>query len=306
MTNLKTIRINLLFLFFLGISANAQQESQFTQYMYNTVSINPAYAGSRDVLSILGLYRTQWIGLEGAPKTANFTLNSPITDRMGLGFSVVNDQIGPSDENNIAMDFSYNIPLNENYRLFFGLKGSANILNIDYTKLDIYDSNDPKYQNNVDHKFSPNIGLGMYLQSEKGYFGVSIPYMLETKHYDHFSTSETSEKMHLYVIGGYVFDLSYNLKFKPAVLTKIVTGVPLQVDLSANFLFNEKFIIGAAYRFDAAFSGMAGFQISPGLLAGYAYDFDTTNLGNYNSGSHELFLRFEIFKDEAIINPRFF
>ncbi|SEP66324.1 PorP/SprF family type IX secretion system membrane protein [Flavobacterium urocaniciphilum] len=285
----------------------SQQESQFTQYMYNTISVNPAYAGSRDVLSVLGLYRTQWVGLEGAPKTATFALHSPVSEKIGLGLSVINDKIGPSDENNISADLSYNIQLSRNYRLFFGVKGSANILNIDYTKLDIYNSLDPKFQNNVDNKFSPNVGAGAYLHSEKGYLGLSVPFMLETKHYNSSSNSEAVEKMHFYFIGGYVFELSNNIKFKPAILTKMVSGAPLQADLSANFLFNEKFTLGAAYRWDAAVSGMVGFQISPGLLAGYAYDLDTTKLGNYNSGSHELFLRFEVFKrSQSVYNPRFF
>ena len=301
------IKLSILFLFIIGTTVQAQQEAQFTQYMYNTISVNPAYAGSRDVLSVIGLYRTQWVGLEGAPKTATFALHSPVSERIGLGFSVVNDRIGPSDENNIAADLSYNIPVSENYRLFFGMKASANILNIDYTKLDIYNPTDPQYQNNVDRKFSPNIGAGLYLQSDKGYVGLSVPYMLETRHYNHSTASEAKEKMHYYVIGGYVFDLSSTVKFKPAVLTKVVVGAPLQVDLSANFLFNEKLILGAAYRWDAAVSAMAGFQITPGLLAGYAYDLDTTKLGNYNSGSHEIFLRFELFKNfDKITSPRFF
>jgi type IX secretion system PorP/SprF family membrane protein len=302
--------LNYMLLFFTigtAVTVQAQQESQFTQYMYNTVSINPAYAGSRDVLSISGLYRTQWVGLEGAPKTATFSANTPLSDRLGLGVSVINDKIGPSVENNIAADFSYNVQLNETYRLFFGLKASANLLNIDYTKLDIYNPNDPNFQYNVENKFSPNIGAGMYLQSDRAYAGLSIPSMLETSRYSDYASSAVKAKMHAYLIGGYVFDLSYNVKFKPAVLAKMTVGAPLQVDLSANFLFNDKITLGAAYRWDAAVSGMAGFQITPGLMAGYAYDLDTTKLGNYNAGSHEIFLRFEIFKfNVPVVNPRFF
>lgn len=289
------------------MQVHAQQESQFTHYMYNTQSINPAYAGSRDVLSIFGLYRTQWIGLEGAPKTANFSVNTPLSDRVGAGLSVLSEKIGPSDETTVSADFSYNIPLNETYRLFFGVKATANLLNIDYTKLDIYNPNDPNFQGNIDSKFSPNIGAGVYLQSDKAYIGLSVPSILETTHYDDFEVSNVKEKMHAYLMGGYVFDLSPSVKFKPAFILKGVVGAPLQADLSANFLFSEKFTLGAAYRWDAAVSAMVGFQVTPGLMAGYAYDFDTTNLGNYNSGSHEIFLRFEIFKyNVPIFNPRFF
>lgn len=292
------------------ITVNAQQDSQFTQYMYNTISVNPAYAGSRDVLSISGLYRTQWVGLDGAPKTATFSLNTPLrNNKIGLGLSVMNDRIGPQDKTDVAIDFSYNIPVFETYRLFFGVKGSANLLNVDFTKLDHYNPNDPRFQYNVENEFSPNVGAGVYLQSENAYVGVSVPYMLETTKYNHSSTSKVMERMHGYIIGGYVFDLSYDLKFKPAVLTKIVSGAPLQVDLSANFLLNEKFTFGAAYRWDAAVSGMAAFQINPGLMVGYGYDFDTERLGNYNSGSHEIFLRFELFKSSkgiGVVSPRFF
>lgn len=314
----KTMRLkfsirNLCALLFIGSSimaVQAQQQSQFTQYMYNTISVNPAYAGSRDVLSATGLYRSQWIGLDGAPQTATFSINSPLkNDKLGLGLSIVNDKIGPQDVTNIGVDFSYNIPVFDTYRLFFGLKASANLLNVDFTKLDHYDPNDPMFQYNIESQFSPNIGAGVYLQSENSYFGISVPYMLETTQYDYSSTSRVVEKMHAYVIGGYVFDLSYNMKFKPAALAKIVSGAPLQLDLSANFLYNDKFTFGAAYRWDAAVSGMAGFQVTPGLMVGYGYDFDTRRLGNFNSGSHEVFLRFELFKSSngvGIVSPRFF
>lgn len=304
----QSISVYLLFLCLIGTTVFAQQETQFTQYMYNTISVNPAYAGSRDVFGVLGLYRTQWVGLEGAPKTANLALDVPLPNRLGLGFSVLNDRIGPSDENNIGLDISYNISVSDNYRLFFGMKASANLLNIDFTKLSIYDPTDAQFQNNVENKFSPNIGAGLYLQSDKAYIGVSVPYMLETSHYDHSQLSTAKERMHFYLIAGYVYDLSYDVKFKPALLVKSVAGAPLQTDLSANFLFNDKFTLGAAYRFNAAFSTMAGFQISDTLLVGYAYDADTSRLGNFNSGSHEIFLRFTLldFKSDRAFSPRFF
>ncbi|WP_233209641.1 type IX secretion system membrane protein PorP/SprF [Flavobacterium sp. 9] len=300
----------MLFLFGLGttIVTYAQQESQFTQYMYNTIGINPAYAGSRDVLSINGLYRTQWVGVDGAPKTMTFSLNTPLSNRLGLGFSVVNDKIGPSNESNLAVDFSYNIPVSDQYRLFFGIKGSAQLLNVDFTKLSIENAIDPTYQYNIDNKFSPNVGAGVYLQSNKSYVGISIPYLLQSTHYDHSAISSVQEKMHLYLMGGYVFDLSDTWKFKPATLVKMVVGAPVQLDLSANFLYNEKLTVGMAYRWDAALSAMVGFQVTPGLMAGYAYDFDTSKFGSYNSGSHEIFLRYEFSQggNTSVVSPRFF
>lgn len=290
-----------------SFSANAQQDSQYTQYMYNTVVLNPAYAGSREVLSITGLYRTQWVGLEGAPKTMTFAVNSPVSDEVGLGVSVINNKIGPSTESSFSADMSYNVRLNYDYRLFFGLKASADVLNIDYTKLTQYDVNDPRYQYNNNNEFSPNIGAGLYLKSENTYVGISVPRLLEKKQYNADKQSEVERRMHYYLMAGHVFDLSYDVRFKPAILTDFVSGNPLQVNVSANFLFYEKLTLGVSYRWDAAVSALAGFQITPGLFAGYAYDADTTNLGNYNSGSHEIFLRFELSKKiNKVFSPRFF
>ncbi len=309
---MKTKLIGLILVLVSSISY-AQQDAQYTQYMYNTILVNPAYAGSRETMSIFALHRTQWVGLDGAPVTNNFSVHTPINgSNVGLGLSVVNDRIGPSDENNIAVDFSYSINTSERYKLSFGLKASANLLNVDFTKLHIYNPGDPRFQNNIDNKFSPNIGAGIYLHSDNTYFGLSAPYLLETNHFDETANNNASsfmarEKIHYYFIAGHVFDLSANVQFKPSVLTKMVQGAPLQVDISGNFLINEKFTAGLAYRWDAALSALVGFQVSNSWFVGYAYDMDTTKLANYNSGSHELFLRYELFnKNDRIISPRFF
>ena len=280
-------------------SSYGQQDSQFTNYMYNTVNINPAYAGSRGALSIFGLHRNQWVGLDGAPVTNTFSINTPINNsNFGLGISIVNDRIGPSDENSISADVSYTIAVSENYKLSFGVKGTANLLNVDFTKLNIYNPGDVLAQYNVENKFSPNVGAGIYFHSDKTYFGLSVPNFLETKHFDKdqlgFSAnSVASERMHYYFIAGHVFDLSGSVKLKPALLTKVVQGAPLQIDLSANFLFNDRFTLGAAYRWDAAASLLAGFQVSDSWFIGYGYDLEVTKLANYNSGSHEFFLQNE-------------
>lgn len=306
-------KLTVLVLTLLSWFGYAQQDAQYTQYMYNTIVVNPAYAGSRDVMSIFALHRTQWVGLDGAPVTNSVAINTPINNsNVGLGVSIVNDKIGPSDENNIAVDVSYFIPTSERYRLSFGLKATVNLLNVDFTKLNIYNPADARFADNIDNKLSPNIGTGIYLHSDNTYFGLSIPYFLESKHYDktandNASTFIAKERLHYYFIAGHVFDLSGNVQFKPSVLTKVVKGSPLQVDLSANFLINEKFTAGAAYRWDAAVSALLGFQASDSWLIGYAYDFDTTRLAKYNSGSHEIFLRYELFKkNNRLISPRFF
>ena len=288
-------------------SGFAQQDAQYTQYMYNTININPAYAGSRGVMSIFGLHRTQWVGLDGAPTTNTFSLNTPISNsNLGVGLSLVNDRIGPTTDNTVSADISYTIPINENYKLSFGVKASGNIFNLDTEKLDPTDANDPNLQN-FNNKFKPNIGAGVYLHSDKLYLGLSVPNFLEDSKYNDNDVAVFQERMNFYFIGGYVFDVSPSIKFKPAVLTKMVTGSPLQVDASANFLFFDKLMLGGAYRWDAAVSALAGFQVTNGLFIGYSYDMETTNLRRYNSGSHEVFLRFELFnKVSKMVSPRFF
>ncbi|WP_103071224.1 PorP/SprF family type IX secretion system membrane protein [Aquimarina sediminis] len=300
-------------------SISAQQDAQYTQYMYNTVSINPAYAGSRGVLSVMGLHRSQWVGLDGAPKTQTITLNTPIggSERIGLGLSIVNDEIGPTDETYFDIDFSYTIPTSEYGKLSLGLKAGGHLLNVDFQKLTQFNSNDALFENNIDNKFSPNVGVGIYYHTNRFYVGLSAPNLLETDHFDESTTSNSStavsflaeERVNYYLIAGHVFDLSDDVKFKPAVLSKLVFGAPLQVDLSANFLLYDRLTLGAAYRWSAAVSAMAGFQISDSLMIGFAYDRETTELGQtqFNDGSYEVMLRFELFKKyNRMLTPRFF
>lgn len=291
-------------------SVVAQQDPQYTHYMYNTVLINPAYAGSRGVTSLFFLHRTQWVGLDGAPVTNSFSINKPVSNtNLGYGISLLNDRIGISNNNTFSADVSYSIPTSVKSKLSFGLKAAANWLTVDYSRLTILDPNDVVLndQNSIDNQFSPNFGVGIYWHSKKNYIGLSVPNFLETKRYDDNVSTTSKDKMHLYLIGGKVFDLSSNLQFKPAFLSKFVQGAPMQVDVSANFLFNQQFTFGAAYRLNAAVTGLVGFQVNDNWQIGYSYDAETTKLINYNSGSHELFLRYELFsKYNKIVAPRFF
>ena len=297
----------LIFVLILTASAGfAQQDAQFTQYMYNTINVNPAYAGSRGVMSIFGLHRTQWVGLEGAPVTNALSLNTPIGEsNIGVGLSFINDRIGPTVENTISADVSYTVQASESYKLSFGVKATGNFFNLDASQLNPEQAIDPSLVNYS--KFSPNVGAGVYLHSDKSYVGVSVPNFVQTNRYDSDNVAIFKERINYYLIAGHVFDLSPDIKFKPALLTKVVTGSPLQVDVSANFMFFEKFVVGAAYRWDAAVSALAGFQVTDGLYIGYGYDMETTRLRKYNSGSHEIFLRFELFNNyNKITSPRFF
>ncbi|WP_254097178.1 type IX secretion system membrane protein PorP/SprF [Aquimarina sp. Aq107] len=298
----------------------AQQDAQYTQYMYNTISVNPAYAGSRGVMSIMGLHRSQWVGLDGAPRTQTLTLNTPIGDnnRVGLGLSIVNDEIGPTDETYFDIDFSYTIPTSDTGKLSFGIKAGGHLLNVDFDRLSQFDTGDPLFNNgNIDNKFSPNVGAGIYYHTDKFYLGLSAPNLLETDHFDESAAIDSNgnssfiaeERINYYLIAGHVFDLSDTVKFKPAILSKLVFGAPLQVDLSANFLLYDKLTLGVGYRWSAAFSAMAGFQISDSLMIGFAYDKESTELGRtqFNDGSYEVMLRFELFrKYNRMLTPRFF
>ena len=284
----------------------AQQDAQFTQYMYNTININPAYAGSRGAMSIFAMHRTQWVGLDGAPVTNAASINTPLNEtNLGLGVSIINDKIGPTTENTISADLSYTVPTSETFKLSFGIKATANLFNLDINRLNP-ENVDPTLQN-FNNKFTPNIGAGIYWHSDKSYLGFSIPNFIESSRYDDNEVAILKEKINYYFMAGHIFDLNQSIQFKPALLSKIVKGAPIQVDVSGNFMFSEKFVVGVAYRWSAAVSAMVGFQVSEGMYIGYGYDYDTTRLRNYNSGSHEIFLRYEIFKnDSKITTPRFF
>ena len=160
----------LLLLVFMSVSLSfSQQDSQYTQYMYNTQVINPGYIGSKDVLSFGLLYRSQWVGFEGAPKTGTFTISSPIgeTKKMGIGLSIVSDQIGPATETNIVADYSYSLMFSDVSRLSFGVKAGVNFLDVDYTKLNIYDVNDFQFEENINNRLYPQIGAGIYYNTDK-------------------------------------------------------------------------------------------------------------------------------------------
>lgn len=314
----------ILVLIVLGLNvdtANAQQDPQYTQYMYNTQVVNPAYAGSRDALSFGLLGRTQWVNFDGAPKTGTFTINSPIgsLENMGLGLSIVHDELGPAVESNINIDYSYSISTSDEAELSFGLKAGIDILDVDFSKLNIADQGDV-FENNIDNKLQPQIGAGVYYNTNKFYAGLSVPNFLNTTHFDESQIDNlvndpssisgqttAAERLHYFLIAGYVFDINENLKFKPATLVKAVSGAPLEWDASANFLINDKFTIGAAYRWSAALSMMAGFQVNESIFIGIGYDYQTTDIETYSDGSYEVFLRFDVFKTpERVLTPRFF
>ncbi len=286
----------------------AQQEAQFSQYMYNNLSINPAFAGNRGALSLFALHRSQWVGFDDAPQTNLFSAHTPFRNsKFGLGVSILSERFGPVNQNNISTDFSYWIQLNARFRLSFGLRLNANLFNLNNSRLNPQQANDPLLSN-FESEFNPNIGAGVFLHSQKTFIGFSIPAILSRDNLDSDSfTAVSVYRPTAYLYGGYVFDIFPFIKFKPATFLKIQDGAPLQLDLSTNFLFHEKFTLGAAWRWNASISFLTGFQLSQRIFIGYAYDRETTDLQEYHSGSHEVFLRFELFNRKGnLVSPRFF
>ncbi|UMB52881.1 type IX secretion system membrane protein PorP/SprF [Lutibacter sp. A64] len=279
-----------------------QQDPQYTQYMYNMNILNPAYAGSKGVTSIGLLGRTQWVGVEGAPQTFTLAMHSPVGRAVGLGLSVIHDEIGPVKEDNVYADFSYTIFTSSTGRLAFGLK--AGVTFMDVRELLMID---PDPLNIPVHETSPNFGAGVYYYTDRFYAGLSVPNFLETRHLekDGGIVSTASEKMHYFLTSGYVFDIADNLKLKPSTMLKATAGAPLSVDLSLNLLIDERVELGLSHRFDDSISGMIGFQVNNDFRVGYAYDYTTSKFGDFNSGSHEILLLFD-FNRKKLKSPRFF
>ncbi|MCB0448614.1 MAG: type IX secretion system membrane protein PorP/SprF [Confluentibacter sp.] len=300
----------------MSLQSIAQQDPQFTQYMYNMSVINPAYATANEaVLNLGGLYRTQWVGLEGAPKTGTFFAHSPINRKIEVGISFTNDNIGDIvEENNIYADFAYVLPMGLEGKLSLGLKAGFTLFDTNFDGLNLQSGNvstDIAFNENINKTF-PNLGIGAFYFTDTYYIGLSAPNMLNTKHLEVENGIRTTgvQSVHYYLTGGYVFNINQNLKLKPAFMAKSVSGAPLALDITANVLINEKIEAGLGYRLDDAISGLVGFRISPELKIGYAYDFTTNNLGSYNSGSHELFILFDVdlfgLKGGYDRSPRFF
>jgi type IX secretion system PorP/SprF family membrane protein len=295
-------------IFFVSLlTTQAQQLPQFTQYMYNTISINPAYAGNRDGFSLTALNRNQWVGVDGAPRTQTISLHSPLrNENIGLGLSVINDKTGYEEYTYIYSDFSYMLRLGEELTLSLGLKAGFSYYNLDedlFTEPSVLD--DPFF-NEEFNKWTPNLGAGIYLSSQKWYLGLSAPKFINNNNND-FSNYVALEQVHYYFTGGYVFDLNETWKLRPSALLKSTKGAPLSFDMSSTFIYDEKLYLGATYRVDDAIGAFVDFRILEPLRIGYAYEYTTSDLKPQSDGSHEIILIYEFrFKNTRYKSPRFF
>lgn len=292
-------------------SLTAQQDAMYTHYAFNTLAVNPGYAGSRDALTITGLHRSQWVGFAGAPVTQTLTLHTPLmSDKLGIGMSIVNDRIGPMNVTSFYADFAYKIKVSEKGKLAFGVKGGANLVQGNLSSLNLDQPNDVAFAQNIQSSFLPNFGFGMYYYTTKWYVGVSTPKLLEND-FNSSNIQNAKEERHYFLIAGTVFNLKDGgkVKFKPTTFVKITEAAPIQGDLTGMFIFQDKLEVGAMYRTGDAAGLLLGYNFSPQLRFGYAYDFSFTNRTfTYNGGSHEVMLRYDfVYADKGRIrSPRYF
>ena len=284
----------------------AQQDPQYTQYMYNMNVVNPAYAGSKESLSLTALYRNQWSGMDNNPVTFTFSAHSPIGEKVGLGFSAIRDELGPITETNVFADFSYTLQVSSNVKLALGVKAGATFHDVGLASLELQDPNDPFFSENINNTY-PNIGAGAFLYGDKFYIGVSVPNMLQSVHLDENGLKLGSETNHYFGTAGYVFQVTDNFKLKPSVMVKSAFDAPVSFDGNLNALFYDRFELGASYRLDDSFSGLVGFQVTPNLRIGYAYDHVLSDIKTVGPASHEVVLTFDVFfKPRILRSPRFF
>jgi type IX secretion system PorP/SprF family membrane protein len=306
---MKKLYLVALVVFSITMDLQAQQDPHYTQYMYNMNVINPAYAGSKENLSIGMLYRKQWVEIEDAPTTATFSGHAPVGKNVGLGLSVISDKIGPVEENNIYGDFSYTLQLGGEHKLAFGLKAGLTLHQVGlFTDINhtLPDQNDPAFAENTSNSYF-NLGSGLFYYTNKYYLALSVPNMMKSKHLDFNGREFGSEVSHYFVTGGYVFDVSENIKFKPFFMMKSAFNAPTSLDLSTNFLFNQKFEAGITYRLEDSFGAMINYAISPNVKLGYAYDHIVSDLNVTTPSSHEIVLLFDLnFPRKVSSSPRFF
>ena len=310
---MKKLYLVALVVFTTMVDLHAQQDPHYTQYMYNMSVMNPAYAGSKENLSMGLLYRKQWVEIEDAPTTGTFFGHAPVGKNVGLGLSFINDKIGPVEENNVYGDFSYTLNLGGEHKLAFGVKLGLTFHNvglfsdINYT---LPQQGDDAFSKDITNTYF-NFGSGFFYYTNKYYLGLSVPNMLKSTHLDIQRGGDElqfgTETSHYFLTGGYVFDINENVKFKPFFMLKSAFSAPTSLDVSTNFLFNEKFEVGATYRLEDSFGAMINYAINPSLRIGYAYDHIVSDLKVTTPSSHEIILLFDLnFPKKVSSSPRFF
>lgn len=313
---MKTInKIVVAFALSLGsLSANAQQTPMYTHYMYNTLVINPGYAGSRDALTITALHRSQWVDFKGAPITQTLTIHSPLrNEHLGVGLSISNDKIGPTNNTSVFVDFAYMMQLTKKSKLSLGLSGGANIFQASLGSLQLDEQVDPVFQNSITNHVAPNFGFGMYYSRERFYAGISSPDLLQNNYSvvseSNGNTLVAKEQRHYFFIAGSMIKITDNFAFKPTTFVKVTSGAPIQGDVTASFIIMKKLLLGVMYRTGDAFGALVGLDITEQFHVGYSFDYSYgLKTFKYNKGSHEIVLRYDFIKADKkqIHSPRYF
>ena len=312
---MKTLKIAIVLILASGWETmQAQQEPMYTHYMYNTLVINPGYAGSRDALSVTALHRSQWVNYKGAPIVQTLTMHAPLkNEHLGLGLSATNDKIGPTNNTAVFADFAYIMKLNTKSKLALGLSAGVNIFQADLNSLQLNQQADPSFQNNISNKMNPNFGFGAYYSRERFYAGVSIPNIIQNNYLvvnlPNGSTWAGKEQRHYYFIAGTMIKLSDNLEFKPTTFVKVTPAAPIQADVTASFVIAKKLLLGVMYRTGDAFGGLIGLDVTSQFHVGYSFDYSYgVKTFKYNNGSHEIVLRydFNLSNKKQIRSPRYF
>ncbi len=292
----------------------AQQDAMYTQYMFNMLAVNPAYAGSRDVLSLTALYRNQWTGLAGAPRTLTFSADMPLAnEKLGLGLQISNDAIGVFNVFGANVSGAYRIRF-EKSTLAFGI--NAGITQFQANLLDAKIENDPAFGANV-NKTLPNIGAGLFWSNDRFYIGLSFPKLLNSNISSNAvvggisvaSKYKAQQFRHAFFMAGYVINVSDLVKLKPSLLVKVVSGAPIQADINANIYFYDKIGVGISYRSLSSPSILLEWQATEQFRIGYAFDWTTkvNNFGFVKAMSHEIMLRYEMgFNKAKVLSPRYF
>lgn len=309
---MKKIAIILMLIFGYCWDAQAQQDPMYTQYMFNQLVLNPAYAGSKDRLSAMLLYRTQWVGFEGAPKTTTFSAHTPfLHQHMALGLTFVNDEIGIASNQYLTGSYAYRLKLSQNARLSFGLSVEGKNQQLSWSATNpLFNQIDPNLPAGDQSKMLFNFGSGVYLDHDKYYVGFSIPRIVENKldYTNGLGTAESSaqQQRHMYLMGGFIMDVNKDVKFKPAMLVKYTDNAPLIVDVNLSALFAERLWLGMTFRTGDSFDIIAQFVLDK-MRIGYAYDYSITRLNQFNNGSHEIMISIEIDKQsKGVHHPRYF
>lgn len=296
----------------------AQQENQYTQFMYNKLALNPAYAGTRGMGSFLALFRQQWVGFKGAPQSKLLSFDSPIFgDRVGFGFTVANNTIGIENRWNASMAYSYHVKISKEASFRFGMQGSVQYFGIDFSdpSVIIQESGDNSIlENETQSQYKGNFGVGIYLTYQNLYFGASVPNIYPSEIGVNLNQGilETAKEVpHYYLMAGTMVPLSKKIHLKPAFLFKYVNNAPFDLDFNLSFVYNKKVTAGLSYRLGGDGSGesvdLLMLYQHKSIGIGVAYDLGLSQLGDHNSGSIEALLRYDFIKERGdIANPRFF